>query len=729
MDVLDLEDVAGDGRRGTRRRSAPLLARPATPQRPSAVRHRPRPHRLGVAVAAARDPPEVRPHLLLGRHADGRIPRVPLRLLAGGAVRLDRARPPGAVRAHQGARWPRAGSSRSVRCGSRPTPTCPPASRSPASSSGASGTSPTSSGRCRRRERVVWIPDVFGYSGALPQIMAQAGCEFFLTQKLSWNKTNGFPHHTFWWEGIDGTRIFTHFPPADTYNGDVDRQGAGVRRPQLPRQGPGARGRCTCSATATAAADRPARCSSGPAGPRRRRRGPRRAAAARHRVARRRSSTRPRRRVRRCAGLAGRAVLRDAPGHVHVPGQDQVGQPAGRAGAARARGLDRARPVAGRSPTCERLWKVLLLHQFHDIIPGSSIAWVHDDTEAAHRELLGRVRRPLIGDALIGTALGVRRPDAESMRRPTPGRSTSPAWPTDRRPGVGRGAGARHRNGIADALPRPASTRSRSRTLGSSTTGSSGSPSHADGTIGSLLDHRADRECLAGPGNVLQLFPDHPNTYDAWDVEQHTLRQEPALLLGVDSIEVVEDGPLRSAVEVRRSFGASTITQRYVLRAGERPPRRRHRRRLAREREAAQGGVPARRPRRRRPLRHPVRPRAPADPPQHVVGRCPLRGLRALLGRPRRTRLRRRRPQRREVRPRLRRVDDAPDAAAGAQLPRPGCRPRPPPLHLLAAPARLDPGRRAAGVVGAEPAGPGRVDTGPALRRWRSITRVWSSRR
>src|SRR6266545_2765195 len=43
--------------------------------------------------------------------------------------------------------------------------------------------------------------------------------EWFLTQKLSWNQTNRFPHHTFWWEGIDGTRIFTHFPPADTYNG------------------------------------------------------------------------------------------------------------------------------------------------------------------------------------------------------------------------------------------------------------------------------------------------------------------------------------------------------------------------------------------------------------------------------------------------------------------------------------------------------------------------------
>src|SRR5438067_1997203 len=68
--------------------------------------------------------------------------------------------------------------------------------------------------------RVLWLPDVFGYPGNLPQLMAAAGCDFFLTQKLSWNDTNKPEHHTFMWEGIDGTGVFTHFPPADTYNGD-----------------------------------------------------------------------------------------------------------------------------------------------------------------------------------------------------------------------------------------------------------------------------------------------------------------------------------------------------------------------------------------------------------------------------------------------------------------------------------------------------------------------------
>ena len=65
--------------------------------------------------------------------------------------------------------------------------------------------------------RGIWLPDSFGYTGSWPQIARRAGYEWFLTQKISWNDTTKFPHHSFMWEGIDGSRIFTHFPPADTY--------------------------------------------------------------------------------------------------------------------------------------------------------------------------------------------------------------------------------------------------------------------------------------------------------------------------------------------------------------------------------------------------------------------------------------------------------------------------------------------------------------------------------
>lgn len=64
----------------------------------------------------------------------------------------------------------------------------------------------------------LWLPDVFGYSAAMPQIIRKSGCDFFLTQKLSWSTINTFPHDTFIWQGIDGSQVLSHFPPEKTYN-------------------------------------------------------------------------------------------------------------------------------------------------------------------------------------------------------------------------------------------------------------------------------------------------------------------------------------------------------------------------------------------------------------------------------------------------------------------------------------------------------------------------------
>ena len=74
-----------------------------------------------------------------------------------------------------------------------------------------------------KKPKIFFLPDTFGYSPQLPQIAKNADIEFFITQKLSWSIFNKFPNHTFYWKGIDGSEIFSHFPPADTYvsNGSV----------------------------------------------------------------------------------------------------------------------------------------------------------------------------------------------------------------------------------------------------------------------------------------------------------------------------------------------------------------------------------------------------------------------------------------------------------------------------------------------------------------------------
>lgn len=66
--------------------------------------------------------------------------------------------------------------------------------------------------------KILWLPDVFGYSAAMPQIMQKSGVPYFMTTKISWNETNKMPYDTFAWEGIDGSKVLTHFIPARDYN-------------------------------------------------------------------------------------------------------------------------------------------------------------------------------------------------------------------------------------------------------------------------------------------------------------------------------------------------------------------------------------------------------------------------------------------------------------------------------------------------------------------------------
>jgi alpha-mannosidase len=70
--------------------------------------------------------------------------------------------------------------------------------------------------------RYLWLPDVFGYNAALPQILRRAGVDYFSTQKMSWSLINTFPHQSFHWQGIDGTTIPSHMLPEETYNSSAN---------------------------------------------------------------------------------------------------------------------------------------------------------------------------------------------------------------------------------------------------------------------------------------------------------------------------------------------------------------------------------------------------------------------------------------------------------------------------------------------------------------------------
>lgn len=67
---------------------------------------------------------------------------------------------------------------------------------------------------------VLWLPDVFGYAWALPQLIKKAGLDYFMTIKIGWNQYNRLPYDTFWWQGVDGTRVLTHFSTSPDRGGN-----------------------------------------------------------------------------------------------------------------------------------------------------------------------------------------------------------------------------------------------------------------------------------------------------------------------------------------------------------------------------------------------------------------------------------------------------------------------------------------------------------------------------
>ncbi|WP_328744330.1 glycosyl hydrolase-related protein [Streptomyces sp. NBC_00285] len=394
----------------------------------------------------------------------------------------------------------------------------------------------------------MWLPDTFGYNAALPQLMKLAGVRWFLTQKMSWNTTNKFPHHTFWWEGIDGTRIFSHFPPVDSYNGELSgadiahsvrnfQDKAGANHSLIPFGYGDGGGGPTREMLARAERFRDLEGSArvdieGPAD--------------------------FFRRAHDEYEANGGAPVWSGELYLEFHRGTLTSQLATKQGNRRSEHLLReaelwAATAAVRhgSPypyeALDRLWKTVLLHQFHDILPGTSIAWVHREAEETYaavarelEELIGAAQRTLAG-----------RPDGTVVFNSAPHvRGGVPAF----------GAGPRAETVDAPAAPVPD---------GDGFVLDNGLVRvvvDADGLITSAYDHAADREALApgAVGNLLQLHQDFPNQWDAWDVDvfyRNTVRD----LTDTESVTATGD-----AVRVVRVFGASRIEQTLSLRAGSR---------------------------------------------------------------------------------------------------------------------------------------------------------------
>ncbi len=436
----------------------------------------------------------------------------------------------------------------------------------------------------------VWIPDVFGYPASLPQIFALGGAKWFLTQKLSWNKQNRMPHHTFWWQGIDGTRMFTHFPPVDTYNVSMQPAQLAHAERNYADHGGGSMSMA------------PFGFGNGGGGPTR-------------------DMMERYRRMRDLEGLPRmviespaeffEAAEADYPDAATWVGElyfemhrgTYTSQAKTKAGNRRSEVLlgdvELWSSLAATNSTVapdgfayplaalELAWREVLTLQFHDIIPGSSIAWVHDDAEAAYERLsvtlsdlrddaLTALARNIGGDVLLANSapddrIGVVEIAVALAPASLPANAQLlhsgdlAVWADLPAMGVA---------GVAWADLAPFGSLAGVSVVEAGDTVELSNEFltvsiDADGLFSSVFDKRTNREVIkqGHRANVLELSADHPVEYDAWDLDDYYAKSTHELI-GVDSIEIVDRGPLVAAVEITRSFGVSRIVQRIVMHAG-----------------------------------------------------------------------------------------------------------------------------------------------------------------
>lgn len=398
----------------------------------------------------------------------------------------------------------------------------------------------------------LWLPDVFGYSAALPQIIRKCGCDRFLTQKLSWNQSNKFPHHCFRWIGIDGTSILSFFPPEDNYNATLvpEMLNYGVNNfsendtiPEI--------------ISLFGIGD-------GGGGPK----------------------EEYLERGIRCANLEGCPKVRfgRADEFLERLGKYEKELPAwhGELYLELHRGtLTTQAEVKRNNRRCEemliaveklyagrdlkeypareldRLWKLLLLNQFHDILPGSSIAPVYERTRKEHQDILESCAKLIAAlkdksDCMtfvntLGTPYHgwVKVPGKEGL------------IPLALAPHESRTLHTFDSENIVclreDRVLENKFLRAEFSTAGE---------------LVSLIEKSSNREMLSAPANVLKLYHDRPNANDAWDIDSFYVNEELADAVWCTKITSAKSGSLWSELTLEFSIGNSTLRQTVRLAKG-----------------------------------------------------------------------------------------------------------------------------------------------------------------
>jgi alpha-mannosidase len=434
------------------------------------------------------------------------------------------------------------------------------------------------------RNTVAWLPDVFGFSGGVPQLLQGAGISRFFTIKVNWSEVNKFPFDLFEWEGNDGTKVLAHtfFNPGAGYNGNIEPldtygtwqhfMGKRVHDETMLSFGWGDGG----GGPSEEMLENYARIKDYPVLPR-----------LHMGKVEEFFATLPTENIPTYVGELylelHRATLTTQSLVKQLNRQSEHRLVEAEAFATLA-------ALGGADYPHDRLdpaWQSLLLNQFHDILPGSSINEVYQDTHPELRHVVATASE--IRDAAVAAVVG-EGSGAYAIVNPS----------LDERPlSVVLPSGAEVGNASHQDVEEGVLVHELGETIGglearvvSPSHETSSSTAHsenvivegdesgytlenalvrveigADGTLHSVFDKRANRDTLRERGNQLWAYVDRPRAWDAWDIDE-TYETAGEEIANVDSLELVEEGPFRSAVRVTRTWRNSTFIQTYRLTAG-----------------------------------------------------------------------------------------------------------------------------------------------------------------
>ena len=415
--------------------------------------------------------------------------------------------------------------------------------------------------------RNLWIPDVFGYSASMPQIIKKSGCDYFLTQKISWSRINKFPHNTFRWRGIDGTEVLTHFPPENTYNALC-----------TPQQRVEAENRLKENAYLD---EFMSLFGIGDGGA-----GPSEEHLERNERMRNWDGC-PKVRYGTAAGFFERLSAHESKlpywdGELYL--EMHRGTLTTQAATKRGnRYCEQALAALEFFASCADIkdypvkmiaesYRNLLRNQFHDILPGSSIKKVYDRTEKEYAETLVNCKKEM---EKIAARLFETSPDCctivNTLSVPWSGILTLPeTWQGYEAIGAEACNGKEIRVKVPPTsftvIKKGAKKEFSKKTLDAPILENEFVRYEfaKDGALLSVYDKKAKREILAGRGNVMEMYHDIPPVFDAWEVEIYYKRNKTGVMQG-KWLSGTEDQVSAELNFVYRSE-KSIMTQRVVLR-------------------------------------------------------------------------------------------------------------------------------------------------------------------